>query len=106
LNCYEFRKLKENENNYVTHDLEIIAIVIALNMWRHYLMRRKFKLRKDYSGLKYLFELHTLNVRKTRWLKFLSEYEFDIKHIRGKDNKVIDAISTRVHAMHATTINM
>jgi hypothetical protein len=33
--CYESRKLKEHENNYATHDLELATIVHALNMWRH-----------------------------------------------------------------------
>jgi hypothetical protein len=99
-------KLKEHEKNYATHDLELVAIVHALKMWRHYLMGRKFELRTDHNGLKYLFEQQTLNVRKTRWLEFLSEYDFDIKHIKGKENKVVDALNRRVHAMHATTISM
>jgi hypothetical protein len=30
---YESRKLKEHERNYVTHDLELAAIIHALNMW-------------------------------------------------------------------------
>ena len=47
-----------------------------------------------------------MNARKTRWLEFLSEYDFDIKHIKGKENKVVDALSRRVHLMHATTISM
>jgi hypothetical protein len=40
--CYESIKLKEHEKSYVTHDLELVAIVHALKMWRHYLMSRKF----------------------------------------------------------------
>jgi hypothetical protein len=47
-------------------------------------MGKKFELRTNHSGLKYLFEQPTLNAKKTRWLKFLSEYEFDIKRIKGK----------------------
>jgi hypothetical protein len=39
-------------------------------------------------------------------MKFLSEYEIDIKHIKGKENKVVDALSRRVNIMHATTISM
>jgi hypothetical protein len=31
---------------------------------------------------------------------------FDIKHIKGKENKVADALSRRVHELHATTISM
>jgi hypothetical protein len=56
--------------------------------------------------LKYFFGKPTLNVRKSWWLEFLSEHEFDIKNIKGKDNKVDDALNRRVHEMHATTISM
>jgi hypothetical protein len=48
-------------------------------------MRRKFESRTDHNGLKYSFEQQTLNVRKTRWLEFMSEYDFDIKHINDPD---------------------
>jgi hypothetical protein len=36
----------------------------------------------------------------------LCEYEFDIKHIKGKENKVVDALSRKVHEIHATSISM
>ena len=52
---YESRKIKEHERNYATHDLELVSIVQALKMWRHYLMGKRFELRIDHSGLKYLF---------------------------------------------------
>lgn len=39
-----------------------------------------------------------------RWLELLEEYEFEIKYIKGKENGVVDALSQRVHVMHATTI--
>jgi hypothetical protein len=103
---YESKKLKEHERNYAMHDFELVAIVHALRMWRHYLMGKKFELRIDHIGLKYLFEQPTLNSRQTRWLEFLSEYDFDIKHIKGKENKVVDALIRRVHIMHATIVNM
>jgi hypothetical protein len=104
--CYESRKLKENERHYATHDLELAAIVHALRKWRHYLMGKRFELRIDHNGLKYLFDQPTLNARQSRWLEFLCEYDFDIKHIKGKENKVVDALSRRVHELHATTISM
>ena len=53
---YESRNIKEHEKNYATHDLELVAIVHALKMWRHYLMGKKFELRTDHHRLKYLFE--------------------------------------------------
>jgi hypothetical protein len=104
--CYESNKLKEHERLYATHDLELVAIVHALKKWRHYLMGKRFELRTDHNGLKYFFDQPTLNVRQSIWLEFLSEYEFDIKHIKGKENKVVDALTRRVHELHATTISM
>jgi hypothetical protein len=58
---YEFKRLKEHERKYSTHDLELVVIVHALNMWRHYLMGKRFELRTDHNGMKYLFEQPTLN---------------------------------------------
>jgi hypothetical protein len=69
-------------------------------------MGKKFKLRTNHIGLKYLLKRSTLNARQIRWLEFLSEYDFDIKHIKGKENKVVNALSRTVHHMHATIVNM
>ena len=35
--AYGSRQLKNHEQNYSTHDMELAAIVLALNIWRHYL---------------------------------------------------------------------
>ena len=53
--CYESKKLSVHEENYMTHDLELVAIFHSLKMWRHYLFGWNFKLMTYYSGLKYLF---------------------------------------------------
>jgi hypothetical protein len=98
--CYESKNLKEHEKNYATHDLELAVIVHALKMWRHYLMGIKFKLKIDHSGMKHLFEQLILNAGKTR------EYDFNIKHIKRKENKVANTLSRRVHEMHVATISM
>ena len=61
---YELRKLKEHENNYPRNDLELVAIIHALKMRRHYLMGRKLLLKTDNMSLKYLFDQPDLNARK------------------------------------------
>jgi hypothetical protein len=104
--CYESQKLKEHEKNYATHDLELVTIVHTLRKWRHYLMGKRFELRTDHNGLKYLFDQPTLNARQIRWLEFLCEYDFDIQHIKGKENKVADALNRKVDELHATSISM
>jgi hypothetical protein len=104
--CYDSRNLKEHGGNYATHDLEPAAIVHALKMWRHYLMGKRFELRTLHSGLKYLFGEMTLNARQVRWLEFFNEYKFDVKYIKEKENKLVDALIKTMHEIHATTIIM
>jgi hypothetical protein len=98
--CYESRKLNEHEVNYVTHDLELAAIVHALKMWRHYLLGRKFVLMTDHCGLRYLFDQLKLNARQARWMALLSEFDFEIKHIKGKENRVAIALSRSMKTIH------
>jgi hypothetical protein len=86
--------------------LEHVAIVYVLKMWRNYLMGNKFELRKYHNGRKYLFKKQNWNFKKTRCLEFLSEYDFHTKHIKWKENKVVDALNGKVHAMNYTTISM
>jgi hypothetical protein len=69
-------------------------------------MGKRFELKTEHCGMKYLFGQPSLNARPSRWLEFLSEYDFDINHIRGTENKVVDALKGRVHEMHDTTISM
>jgi hypothetical protein len=104
--CYESRKLKYHENYYSTHELESTSIVHALKIWKHYLMGRIFLLRTNHFGLKHLFGYPTLNCRQTRWLEFLSESDFEIKNIKGKENQVADAVNRRAYEVHLSAINM
>ena len=82
--AYESRNLKTHERNYATYDLELVAIIHALKMWCHHLIGKGFLLTSDNISLKYLFHQQNLNARQARWLAFLSEYDFEIKHIKGK----------------------
>ena len=53
---YKFGNVKEHENNYVTHDIQLGAIIYAVKMWQHYLIRRRFLLMSNNITLKYLFD--------------------------------------------------
>jgi hypothetical protein len=89
----------------VTHDLELAAIVHALKMWRHYLLGRKFVLMTDHCGLRYLFDQPKLNARQARWMALLSEFDFEIKHIKGKENRVADALSRSMKTIHLAAVS-
>jgi len=94
--CYESRKPNEHEKNDVTYDIELAMIIHALNMWRHYLLGKRVVLMSDHSGMRYLFDQPNLNAGQARWLAMLSEFEFEITYIKGKENNVANALSRRV----------
>ena len=84
--AYISRKLRRHEENYATHDLELLAIVYALKVWRHYLIGQKFELKTDHCGLQHIFTQSDLNARQQRWPELLSEYDFEITYIKGTVN--------------------
>ena len=42
--AYASRQLKPHEQNYLTHDLELAAIVFSLKIWRNYLYGEKCRI--------------------------------------------------------------
>jgi hypothetical protein len=67
--AYALRQLKKHEVNYLTHDLELTAIVHALKIWRHYLLGNKVHIFTDHKSLRYIFTQPELNLRQRRWLE-------------------------------------
>ena len=41
--AYGYQQLKNHEQNYPTHDMELAAIVFALNILRHYIYGEQFE---------------------------------------------------------------
>ena len=62
-------------------------------------MGKKFILMTHDSLINY-FRKPSLNARKSRWVDFLSEFDFEIKHLKGKENQVADALSRKIHCIH------
>nr|KYP44874.1 Retrovirus-related Pol polyprotein from transposon 17.6 [Cajanus cajan]KYP44878.1 Retrovirus-related Pol polyprotein from transposon 17.6 [Cajanus cajan] len=88
--AYASRQLKNHERNYLTHDLELAAIVFALKIWRHYLYGVRFSVFSDHKSLKYLFDQKELNMRQRWWMDFLKDYDFQLMYHLGKANVVAD----------------
>ncbi|GJU78206.1 putative reverse transcriptase domain-containing protein [Tanacetum coccineum] len=82
--AYASRQLKIHEKNFMTHDLELGAVMFALKIWRHYLYG-------------------------TRSIELFSDYDYEIRYHPSKENVVADALSRkeivkpkRVQAMNMT----
>ena len=91
--AYASRQLKKHETNYPTHDLELVVVVFALKIWRHYLYGETCQIFMDHKSLKYLLTQKELNLRQRRWLELIKDYELIIEYHLGKANVVADALS-------------
>lgn len=100
--------MKTHEVNYATHDLELTVVVMALKMWRHFLIGCLFEMKYNHKIVEYIFTKKDLNARQRRWSDLLNESDFKISYIKGKENKVEDSLSRRPHinAISAIQINL
>ena len=96
-------KLNVARQNYSTYDVEFYAIVQALKFWRHYLIQKEFILHSDHEALKFVNSQKKLNRRHAKWVAFLQEYTFMLRHKAGCQNKVADALSRRVYLLKTMT---
>ncbi|WVZ50601.1 LOW QUALITY PROTEIN: hypothetical protein U9M48_001841 [Paspalum notatum var. saurae] len=93
--AYASRQLRKHEENYPTHDLELVAVVFALKLWRHYLYGEPCDIFTDHKSLKYIFTQKDLNLRQRRWLELIKDYDLTIQYTPGKANVVADALSRK-----------
>ncbi|GJY33166.1 putative reverse transcriptase domain-containing protein, partial [Tanacetum coccineum] len=106
--AYASRQLKIQEKNYMTHDLELGAVVFALKIWRHYLYGTKSVIYIDRKSLRHIFSQKGLNMRQRRWIEMFSDYDCEIRYHFGKANVVVDALSRneRVKPKRVRAMNM
>jgi hypothetical protein len=95
--AYYSKTLSAAERNYDVYDLELLAIVNAMDHWRPYLAGSPHKviIYSDHQNLLYWKEPHKISRRVAREVLMLSEYNFEIRHIKGTANGRADALSRR-----------
>lgn len=87
------RTFKNGEKNKAIIEKELIAIHFALQTFRPYLYGQKFIVYSDHKPLVYLFKLKNPSSKLMRIKMDLEEFDFEIEHIKGKENVVADALS-------------
>jgi len=93
--AYLSRKLQSAERNYAAYERECLAIIHALKSWSIYLEGQHFTILTDHSSLQYLKSQSRLSKRQARWIEILQEHDYDIRHVKGSENIVADALSRR-----------
>ena len=104
--AYMSKSLTGAEKNYSITERETLAVITALEHWRCYLENGKtFTVYTDHSALKWFLSLNNPTGRLARWGVRLSSFDFVIKHRRGVDNVIPDALSRAVPISAISTQN-
>lgn len=90
---YISRSFQKGELNKATIEKELLAIHFAITYYRPYVYGKKFIVKSDHKPLIFLYNMKNPSSKLVRIRLDLEEYEFDIIHIRGKDNVAADALS-------------
>lgn len=93
--CYFSKKFNKHQKNYSTIEKECLALVLAIQHFEVYLTSSKkpIVVFSDHNPLKFLHKLKDKNQRLLRWSLMLQEYDLEIRHVKGKDNIIPDALS-------------
>lgn len=94
--AYISKALSETERNYDIYDKELLAIIQALEAWRHYLegAPHTIEILTDHRNLEYFQTAQKLSRRQACWALFLTRFEFSLLHKPGSLNKA-DPLSRR-----------
>ena len=92
--CYFSKKFNHQQRRYSTIEKETLALVLAVQHFEVYLEASdQIVVFSDHDPLKFLHRMRNSNQRLMRWSLILQPFNILIKHIRGTDNVIADALS-------------
>ena len=92
--CYFSKKFKKHQKNYSTVEKECLSLILALQHFEVCLTSSSSPIVVS-SGHNPLTFIHKMKHKNQllRWSLLLQECNLDIRHIKGKDNIISDALS-------------
>jgi len=95
--AFFYKSLTPVERNYKIHDKEMLAIIQALQEWRHFVegAEHKCEIWTYHKNLEYFMTAKQLNRRQARWSLYLSRFDFVLQHKPRKSMGKLDVLSRR-----------
>ena len=93
--AFHSKSLSKSERNYCVTRKELLAVIVAVKTYHHYLCGRQFLIRTDHRALKWLLKFKNPEGQVARWLELPGTYDFKIEHRAGVHHGNADALSRR-----------
>jgi hypothetical protein len=89
------KKMTPAQCDYPIYDKELLAVVLALEEWRHYMEASQFSISilTDHKNLEYFMSTKMLNRRQARWSEFLSRFDFKMTFRPEKSGGKADSLT-------------
>src|SRR6266446_9224917 len=102
------KSFSDTVRNYQIHNKEMLAIMRALEEWRHFLegSDQKFEIHTDHKNLSYFQEAHKLNRHQARWSLYLSRFDFVLTHKPGRQMGRPDTLSRQADHLKGADDNV
>uniref|UniRef100_A0A3B1IW77 Gypsy retrotransposon integrase-like protein 1 n=1 Tax=Astyanax mexicanus TaxID=7994 RepID=A0A3B1IW77_ASTMX len=93
--CFYSHKFTSYQRNYSTIEKEALALLLAIQHFEVYVGSSSLPVVvfTDHNPLVFLSRMYNKNQRLMRWALLLQDYNLEIRHKKGMENVVADALS-------------
>lgn len=103
--AYFSQTTNQAESRYHSFELEMLAVVRAIERFHIYLYGVDFTIVTDCNALVYAVNKANLNPRIARWTLALQGYRFRMLHRAGKNMQHVDALSRNINFVNALPLD-
>jgi len=103
--AYLSKALGDKHKNMSIYEKEFLALIMAVEKWRHYLQRQEFIVLTDKKSLAYLNEQNLHSEMQRKAMTRLMGLQFKIVYKKGKDNIAADALSRVAHLLAIQSVS-
>lgn len=92
---YFSKKLSNTQRKYAAVEKECLAVLLAIDNFRHYVEGTRFKVVTDARSLLWLFKMgaESGNSKLLRWALRIQSYDIELVYRKGKNNVTADCLS-------------
>lgn len=94
--CYKSGTFNTAQCNYHAHEKELLAVILGIEKYALFLRPKKFLVETDSKFVQQFRNAPLTKFSQKRlinWHHFLNEFDYDVKHISGQNNEIVDIIS-------------